>query len=79
MHIIEELALTPFANRKAGTLLMGNLQRLGRERALLHRPELLILDEPANGLDPAGVVEIHTLLESLAKENALPSSCRVTF
>lgn len=67
-RIIERLGLAPYADRKAGTLSMGNLQRLGLARALLHEPELLILDEPANGLDPAGVVEIRKLLETLAHE-----------
>ncbi len=65
-EIIERLALASYADRKAGTLSMGNLQRLGLARALLHNPELLILDEPANGLDPAGVVEVRELLRSLA-------------
>jgi len=70
-HIIEQLALAPYADRKAGTLSMGNLQRLGLARALLHEPELLILDEPTNGLDPAGVVEIRELLDSLAREKGV--------
>jgi ABC-2 type transport system ATP-binding protein len=70
-HIIERLTLDLYADRKAGTLSMGNLQRLGLARALLHEPELLILDEPANGLDPAGVVEIRELLESLAREKGV--------
>ncbi len=50
---------------------MGNLQRLGLARALLHEPRLLILDEPANGLDPAGVVEIRELLKNLVHEKGV--------
>jgi ABC-2 type transport system ATP-binding protein len=68
---IEQLGLAPYADRKAGTLSTGNLQRLGLARALLHGPELLILDEPANGLDPAGVVEIRELLSALAHEKGV--------
>jgi len=70
-EIIERLVLASYADRKAGTLSMGNLQRLGLARALLHSPELLLLDEPANGLDPAGVVEIRELLRTLAHENGV--------
>jgi len=70
-RVIQQLALSPYADRKAGVLSMGNLQRLGLARALLHAPELLILDEPANGLDPAGVVEIRELLRSLAVEKGV--------
>ncbi|WP_424532605.1 ABC transporter ATP-binding protein [Sphaerisporangium viridialbum] len=67
--IIERLALTPYAGRRARTLSMGNLQRLALAKALIHSPDLLILDEPVNGLDPAGVVEIRTLLTGLAREH----------
>jgi ABC-2 type transport system ATP-binding protein len=70
-RVIERLDLAPYADRKAGALSTGNLQRLGLARALLHEPELLILDEPANGLDPAGVVEIRDLLASLAREKGV--------
>jgi ABC-2 type transport system ATP-binding protein len=64
-EVIERLGLGPYADRRARTLSLGNAQRLGLAKALIHRPELLILDEPANGLDPAGVVEIRRLLREL--------------
>jgi ABC-2 type transport system ATP-binding protein len=70
-RVIEHLGLVPYAGRKSGGLSTGNLQRLGLARALLHEPELLILDEPASGLDPAGVVEIRDLLASLAREKGV--------
>lgn len=68
---IQLLGIASYAERKAGTLSTGNLQRLGLALALLHEPGLLILDEPANGLDPAGVVEIRELLASLAQEKGV--------
>ena len=68
---IERLGLGAYADRKAGVLSSGNLKRLGLARALLHAPELLVLDEPANGLDPAGVVEIRELLAGLVREQGV--------
>lgn len=65
-EVMEKLFIASYAKRKAGTLSLGNLQRLGLARAMIHHPNLLILDEPANGLDPAGVVEIRELLADLA-------------
>jgi ABC-2 type transport system ATP-binding protein len=70
-RVLAQLGLGPYAHRKAGQLSTGNLQRLGLARALLHQPELLILDEPANGLDPAGVAEIRQLLHSLAHDEGV--------
>lgn len=70
-RVIGQLKLDAYADRKAGALSTGNFQRLGLARAQLHEPELLILDEPANGLDPAGVVEIRGLLENLAREKGV--------
>jgi ABC-2 type transport system ATP-binding protein len=62
---IERLGLGPYRDRRAGHLSLGNLQRLALARATLHAPELLVLDEPANGLDPAGVIEVRELLRDL--------------
>ncbi len=66
--VIEQLGLAPYAGRRAGRLSLGNKQRLSLARALLHSPQLLILDEPANALDPAGIVEVRELLRSLADQ-----------
>jgi len=68
---IERLGLGAYADRRAGQLSLGNKQRLSLARALLHSPEVLVLDEPANALDPAGIVEIRNLLRSLADEQGV--------
>lgn len=68
---IDRLALADYADRRAGVLSHGNKQRLGLAKALFHTPQLLILDEPANGLDPAGIVEIRNLLRELAQEQGV--------
>lgn len=65
------LHLDEYADRTAGTLSLGNRQRLSLARALLHSPEALILDEPANALDPAGIVEVRELLRALARERGV--------
>jgi ABC-2 type transport system ATP-binding protein len=68
---IEHLGLAAYADRRAGELSQGNAQRLGIAKALLHDPRLLLLDEPANGLDPAGIVEVRDLLLEMTRERGV--------
>ena len=68
---IDLFGLRSYADRRARTLSLGNGQRLGLAKAFFHRPSLLVLDEPVNGLDPAGVVEVRTLLVNLARERGV--------
>jgi ABC-2 type transport system ATP-binding protein len=68
---IQLLRLDDQADRRAGVLSLGNKQRLALARALLHHPEVLLLDEPANALDPAGIVEIRELLRMIADEHGV--------
>jgi ABC-2 type transport system ATP-binding protein len=67
--IISVLQLAQYKNKKAKYLSLGNSQRLGLAKALLHNPKLLILDEPINGLDPAGIVEVREFLKDLVKNH----------
>ena len=67
-RVMRELNLDAYADRKAKFLSLGNMQKLGLAKALLHNPDILILDEPTNALDPAGIVEIRELLIRLAKQ-----------
>jgi len=64
--VIDKLQLGSYRNIKAKNLSLGNAQRLGLAKALIHNPEILILDEPTNGLDPAGIFEIREMLSDLA-------------
>jgi len=68
--IVAELELEPWAQRRANTLSLGNRQRVGLASALVHRPRLLVLDEPTNALDPSGVVLLRELLMGAASNGA---------
>ncbi|MEE9367679.1 MAG: ABC transporter ATP-binding protein [Pontiella sp.] len=63
--LLEEVELTEHAHKKIGTYSRGMLQRIGLAQALINDPELLILDEPTNGLDPIGRLKIRQLIEQL--------------
>jgi ABC-2 type transport system ATP-binding protein len=66
-EVLDLVGLAGRARDRVGTYSMGMRQRLGVAIALLHDPDLLVLDEPANGLDPAGIVEMRDLLRGLAE------------
>lgn len=70
-EVIEMCDLGEYLDRRAGTLSLGNKQRLGLGRALLHKPEVLILDEPTNGLDPVGIADIRDVLKRLSAERGI--------
>ncbi|NUP73476.1 MAG: ABC transporter ATP-binding protein [Sinomonas sp.] len=67
---LAELGIVPYARRRARTLSLGNLQRLGLAASLLHRPRLIVLDEPTNALDPRGIVLLRESLLRRAGERA---------
>jgi ABC-2 type transport system ATP-binding protein len=67
-EVLDLVDLAPAANRRVGGYSMGMRQRLGLAAALLGNPRVLVLDEPANGLDPAGMATLRRLLRELAGE-----------
>jgi len=70
-RVLSLFGLRPYVGRRAGQLSLGNKQRLSLARAVLHKPGILILDEPSNALDPAGIVEIRQILRQLRDEDGL--------
>ena len=70
-EVIELTGLSPEAHKKIGQLSKGYRQRVGLATALLHDPDVLILDEPTTGLDPNQLVDIRHLIKTLGKEKTV--------
>lgn len=70
-EVIELTGLTPEAHKKIGQLSKGYRQRVGLANALLHDPDVLILDEPTTGLDPNQLVDIRNLIRTIGKEKTV--------
>ncbi|MEL3973957.1 ABC transporter ATP-binding protein [Rossellomorea oryzaecorticis] len=70
-EVVELVGLTDRINDKVKTYSLGMRQRLGLAQCLLHKPKILILDEPTNGLDPAGIREIRAYIRKLAQEEGM--------
>ncbi|MDF2720223.1 MAG: transporter [Paenibacillus sp.] len=68
-EVLEWVGLTPYGHEKAAGYSLGMRQRLALAAALLNEPELVILDEPSNGLDIEGTVELRELILSLSEQN----------
>ncbi len=70
-RILRRVGLGDVMHKKAKDFSLGMKQRLGIAQALINSPELLILDEPVNGLDPMGMVDVRNLLRSLCEEDGI--------
>lgn len=70
-EVVQQVGMKNRINEKVGSYSLGMRQRLGLAQALLHNPKFLILDEPTNGLDPAGIREFRLYLQKIARENGV--------
>lgn len=70
-EVMSKLNLISYEHTKAKNLSLGNAQKLGLAKALIHNPSILILDEPTNGLDPAGIYQVRMLLQDLAQNHGV--------
>ena len=77
VEMIEQTGLSPEQHKKIGELSKGYRQRVGLAAALIHEPEVLILDEPTTGLDPNQLVEIRTLIKNSGKNKTVILSTHI--
>ncbi|HHY28113.1 MAG TPA: ABC transporter ATP-binding protein [Desulfitobacterium dehalogenans] len=67
-EVLEQVGLSEARHRRVGTFSKGMQQRLGLAQAIIHRPDLLVLDEPTTGLDPIGILELKEMIRNWNKE-----------
>ena len=70
-EVIDLVGITPEKSKKISQLSKGYKQRVGLAQAILHAPDLLVLDEPTNGLDPNQIIEIRNLIREIGKEKTV--------
>ena len=76
-EVIELVGITPEKSKRISQLSKGYKQRVGLAQAILHTPDLLILDEPTNGLDPNQIIEIRNVIKEIGKEKTVIFSTHI--
>lgn len=76
-EVIELVGITPEKSKKISQLSKGYQQRVGLAQAILHAPDLLILDEPTNGLDPNQIIEIRNVIKEIGKQKTVILSTHI--
>lgn len=76
-EVMEKCGLTHFKNRLIRNLSGGYRQRVGIAQAIIHKPKLVVLDEPTNGLDPNQILEVRKLIKEIAEERAVIFSSHI--
>ncbi|NMR33374.1 ATP-binding cassette domain-containing protein [Chryseobacterium aquaticum] len=76
-EVIELVGITPEKSKKIGQLSKGYKQRIGLAQAIIHQPDLLILDEPTNGLDPNQIIEIRNVVKEIGQQKTVLLSTHI--
>ena len=76
-EVIDLVGITPEKSKKISQLSKGYKQRVGLAQAIIHQPDLLILDEPTNGLDPNQIIEIRNLIKEISLEKTIILSTHI--
>lgn len=76
-EVIKLVGITPEKSKKISQLSKGYKQRVGLAQAIIHQPDLLILDEPTNGLDPNQIIEIRNVIKEIGKEKTVLLSTHI--